>query len=716
MNEQENDARLVIRIRGIPPKATLEDVLAFLSGLDVNEESVNLSIRDRKVAGEVCFEHMSHRDANLFPAYPFLTYLRSFMQAIVVLNSPEDVRRACGKDGSIFSPKFGSRFVRVTVAKGRSSHDDGATKGRSSHDDGAHPQPALTNTSLHQGPPPTTTTTRTSSGATPGSIAIKVEGLPANISVQEVVQLFWGSRASVPGTVVRREIGKPHAEALLDMGSAEDAAFAAVAWNGTVMTTQAGAFTLSVQPVTYAEWNAAMAAAPASALDRSTSHDSATVIKIRNLPLGAGSGDLAHFFDGYQMKPNGVKLSARSENGHSRVGYIEFESADEAARAMKDKDRQILGCAFGDTSCILQRVSKLEMMADMARMTTSTTTNRDLSATANPPRRGSSIDYSSLAASRQYNSMARGTSGMPLPAGSFFGMPPPPFMMAPPQMAGTPTWGALPYPGGIGMGMGMPMQAPWAFAFPTPTATPGAAASPPPTAGMAPWPPAVPPPLPTPSHPTHAGFNPSMMFPRHEHQSQTFEAQPAPMVTGAARYMVQDLSTGEKVFLDPRFNIYKGPDVKDAADEGSGDGNNNGQGNQRWAAAGRSVAANEEAAESVETAASDTEEEEEDGSGGSEPTQETVMVPQDQGSNEGSDDGRSSPSHPPAAKKCARGNSHPVPGTAIGFDKKIRSTTATTSGGGESSRRNSKENAPHKRHLVDVTFPLEDERPVKHSA
>lgn len=150
-----------------------------------------------------------------------------------------------------------------------------------------------------------------------------------------------------------------------------------------------------------------------------------------------------------------------------------------------------------------------------------------------------------------------------------------------------------------------------------------------------------------------------------QHQQQ----QHPPPATAAARYMVQDLTTGQKVYLDPRFNIFPhaspqppavavrpaqqqhaGPAAPTAAPgpaPGVSDGHDEAPALGAWAAAGRSVAVAPAGQDGNGSGSGG-------GSKGSEPTTEENAEQQEEGSNEGSDGDRSS--QPPPAKKCAHGS------------------------------------------------------------
>lgn len=233
------------------------------------------------------------------------------MQAIIVFKNAEDARRACEKDRDFFSPKFGSRFVRVMAVEDMSQEEL------------THVDTAFTSQAVKR--PATSILSEGSSETT----AVRVEGLPANITIPEVVQLFWGTSASPAGTVVQKDPQKPHAHAYMKFGAPEHAMRAVLTWNGTVMTTQSGMFTLSVQPASHHEWDVAAAAGSSKAALLGDA-----VIKVRGLPVRASTADVAVFFEGYKTKAGGVHIQPFSENRHSKIAYVEFETCEEANRAL----------------------------------------------------------------------------------------------------------------------------------------------------------------------------------------------------------------------------------------------------------------------------------------------------------------------------------------------------------------------------------------------
>lgn len=457
------------------------------------------------------------------------------MQALVVFKTAEEAQKALTKDREFFcESKFGTRFVRVLVDETTTATHNSSEEQTSS---GHSKQIRNNNTSA---PSVLSNPTPRPSPNHDQKTAIKISGLPPNITITEVVQLFWGTLAKSGSTVVHTDPSKPQARSYMDLGAPEAAAHAVLMWNGTVMTTAAGKFTLTVQLASQLEYKTA-AAVKNKKSDLFGSEDDAVVVKVRGLPIKASLQDILGFLDGYKIKQqqgnDGVAAAAvhiqplLGENRHSKVAYVEFESATEATRAL-NKNQTLFGKAFGDRYCILQKISRQEMMAEIARNSVATTA----------PATGGPLYSNDTSFS---NGSLNFTTSCASPA-AFFNM--------------------HQYPGG---------NAAAAFMMPPPC---GAAAYPPLPYAQMPW-----------------GIPPSRYFPQFanmmqqqqqftilpgaqmwQQQQQQLEHAPAPPMQQAnpgdgARYLVQDLSTGQKVYLDPRFNLHHGTGAG-VADVCGGDG------------------------------------------------------------------------------------------------------------------------------------------------
>ena len=446
------------------------------------------------------------------------------MQAIVVFKTTEDAQKALAKDRELFcEPKFGSRFVRVlavdeTTTATHHSSEEQISSGHSKQ---------LRNNKAFTASIPSNSTPMPSQNHNQNT-AIKISGLPPNITIAEIVQLFWGTPAKSGSTILCKDPSKLYSLSYIDMGAPEAAAHAVVRWNGTVMSTASGKFSLTVQLATHLEYKAAAAAVKNKNSGTFAGEDDALVVKVRGLPIKASVQDVFAFLDGYKIKQqqgNGDAFAVHiqpliGENRHSKVAYVEFESATEATRAL-EKNQTLFGKAFGDRYCLLQKISRQEMMAEIARNNVVTTT-----AAPGCPIYSNDTSFS--------NGSLDFTTSCASPA-AFFNMHQNPFGNAAHQAA---------------------------FMMPPPGAAAAAAAAHTPLPyAQIPW-----------------GMPPSGYFPQFANMmQQQFATLPGPQLwqeqkqqphhTTAppmqqadhgygARYLVQDLSTGQKVYLDPRFNLY----------------------------------------------------------------------------------------------------------------------------------------------------------------
>ncbi|KAG1680359.1 hypothetical protein FOA52_015450 [Chlamydomonas sp. UWO 241] len=91
-----------------------------------------------------------------------------------------------------------------------------------------------------------------------------------------------------------------------------------------------------------------------------------SVLKMKSLPFEATQLDVIQFFEEFKMKPNGVQLLVRCDNKPTGEAFVEFESADEAARAIREKDHKVFSEKFGDRYVRLIQVSHKEMQAKLA--------------------------------------------------------------------------------------------------------------------------------------------------------------------------------------------------------------------------------------------------------------------------------------------------------------------------------------------------------------
>jgi hypothetical protein len=58
------------------------------------------------------------------------------------------------------------------------------------------------------------------------------------------------------------------------------------------------------------------------------------ILKVKGIPFKAGAGDVRKFFSGYKIKPEGVSFIMHADGRPTGMAFIEFETPQEAVRAM----------------------------------------------------------------------------------------------------------------------------------------------------------------------------------------------------------------------------------------------------------------------------------------------------------------------------------------------------------------------------------------------
>ncbi|PSC74485.1 Heterogeneous nuclear ribonucleo H2 [Micractinium conductrix] len=512
MSSNAHDGGVVVRLRGLPTKATADDVEAFCA-----------PNKPRSV-------HIQH------------TARRSTAEAYVVFDTRAQAEGACGKDKDIFGPKFGERYVRVSI-------DDATLPGDLA------------------GMGATTKLSKPRKPSQRHDSVVRVGGLPCGVAPADVLQLFrWNWHANAASAVVRDAAGDggTHAEAFIAFETVEAAAAAAAARHGTTVTTSAGVFQLSVSHAAKADWEAAQAAQQSGG---------GGLVRLRGVPGRAAAADVLAFFQGLRVKPGGVHLQPGGERRHAKLALVEFETAADAQRAL-ERDRQQFGEAFGDRFCLLQQLSRSEFQSELSRFREATAGGTG------------GTGASSHSGGTQANSLPGSLAGLHsssvggLPSSSGLGMGSCGMVGLSSGMGGATSLGNGMPLGALGpMGM-LPHAAAAAAGFMHPALPHGMAGGMPgmvlPAGYMlSPGVPALSGGWTAPGcnhYMPAAGVAPGMlpmvaaagMRPAAPAAAGAFAAAgwpgmpPMPAVQGgaaAARYMVQDLSTGQKVFLDPRFNL-----------------------------------------------------------------------------------------------------------------------------------------------------------------
>jgi hypothetical protein len=68
------------------------------------------------------------------------------------------------------------------------------------------------------------------------------------------------------------------------------------------------------------------------------------ILKVKGIPFKAGAGDVRKFFSGYKIKPEGVSFIMHADGRPTGMAFIEFETPQEAVRAMVSDARERISC------------------------------------------------------------------------------------------------------------------------------------------------------------------------------------------------------------------------------------------------------------------------------------------------------------------------------------------------------------------------------------
>eukprot|EP00887_Chlorella_sp_A99_P006882 scaffold2.g6882.t1 len=196
-----------------------------------------------------------------------LSLFRSFdhpiLQAFVVVASAEEAAAACARlDRTLFLEKFqGARFCRVLPAADLQPADVErhveSFKSRARAGAGGR-APGAAADHAKRGRKPERQGQKSPHGQL-GRV-VKCDGLPADITHPEIAQLLWGLPLPLVGTHIQQPPpGQAHAQAFLEFEQAQHAALAVGARNGSLLTTAAGAFRVSMAHASRPEWEAELA-------------------------------------------------------------------------------------------------------------------------------------------------------------------------------------------------------------------------------------------------------------------------------------------------------------------------------------------------------------------------------------------------------------------------------------------------------------------------
>ncbi|GLC37659.1 hypothetical protein PLESTM_000633300 [Pleodorina starrii] len=206
-----------------------------------------------------------------------------------------------------------------------------------------------------------------------GSV-IKMKGLPFKGGKEDIIKFFVGFTLRPDQVFLRKHPdGRPNGEAFVVFEDSDEARRATQKDRET-FGEKFGDRYVRVYPTLDSDIPDMQAAVAQAQLQEqsqgSGSHGhgahSDSVVKIKSLPFDATQLDIIQFFENFKLKPNGVQLVVRSDNKPTGEAFVDFETSEEAARSIKEKDHKVFSEKFGDRYVRLIQVSRKEMQATLA--------------------------------------------------------------------------------------------------------------------------------------------------------------------------------------------------------------------------------------------------------------------------------------------------------------------------------------------------------------
>eukprot|EP00195_Chlamydomonas_chlamydogama_P011755 CAMPEP_0202914098 /NCGR_PEP_ID=MMETSP1392-20130828/62202_1 /ASSEMBLY_ACC=CAM_ASM_000868 /TAXON_ID=225041 /ORGANISM="Chlamydomonas chlamydogama, Strain SAG 11-48b" /LENGTH=485 /DNA_ID=CAMNT_0049605619 /DNA_START=36 /DNA_END=1490 /DNA_ORIENTATION=+ len=292
----------VVKMKGLPFKATPEDVMKFFQGFSLKTESIYLK---------------RHPDG------------RPNGEAFVVFEDADEARRATQKDRETFGEKFGDRYVRVYPTL---------------DSDVADMQAAVLQQTMAQ-------QQGTNHSHVHSDSVVKIKSLPFDATQLDIIQFFDTFKLKPNGVqLVVRSDNKPTGEAFVDFENPEEAARAIREKDHKVFSEKFGDRYVRLIQVSRKEMQATLA----------LRFGGEGILKMKGIPFKATASDVRKFFAGYKIKPEGISFIMHADGRPTGMSFIEFETPQEAVRAM-EKDRAKFGPEYGDRFCMLQLVGRHEM-------------------------------------------------------------------------------------------------------------------------------------------------------------------------------------------------------------------------------------------------------------------------------------------------------------------------------------------------------------------
>lgn len=293
----------VVKMKGLPFKATKEEVVAFFEGFTlVGEQCIKRKQPDGRPNGE----------------------------AFVIFDTPEEANRATAKDREVFCQKeYGDRFVRVYPLLENDLKD---IKHISiSGDSYTVNLPASQNTN---------------------ETVVRVRGLPMEAKQLDVISFFAGYNLRANGVQILVTSNlKPVGEAFVDFETQAEAQQACAEKDHAVFNQEK-----------FGDRFVRLLLVPRRDMQDAVSSrlGGDGIIKVKGMPFKATHHEVRQFFAGYGVKPDGISIALQADGRPTGMAFVEFESSHEALRAMK-KDRARFGPAHGDRFVMLQVATRQDM-------------------------------------------------------------------------------------------------------------------------------------------------------------------------------------------------------------------------------------------------------------------------------------------------------------------------------------------------------------------
>jgi len=167
---------------------------------------------------------------------------------------------------------------------------------------------------------------------------VRLRGLPWSTRAEQVMEFLRecdiaGGEDGVHFTFSRE--GRPSGECFVELASEDDVQNALAQNNEHI-----GSRYIEVFRVDRSEMEWMIKRAGAGASQTKTNEDA--VVKLRGLPFGCTKEEIAHFFSGLEIVPNGIMLPADDQGRNSGEAFVQFASPEIAERSF-GKDKELIG-------------------------------------------------------------------------------------------------------------------------------------------------------------------------------------------------------------------------------------------------------------------------------------------------------------------------------------------------------------------------------------